>query len=126
MPYHPQGAGSETMTDQLFLLDPLFEDPALPGRRFYCRDCIALDGLLAVYPQQAANLDVIRIAFPRPRNAVIAAIGAANQNLPVLVLAKDAPAELADGEHEGTRFVGDFKRLLHALYVRHGFPEAHP
>lgn len=114
------------MTDRLFLLDPLFDDPALPGRNFYCRDCITIDGLLAGFPEQAATLDVIRIAYPRPRNAVIAAIGEANQNLPVLVLADNAPHELADGEHQGTRFVGDFKRLLHALHVRHGFPEAHP
>ncbi|KGB54126.1 hypothetical protein FG91_02375 [Sphingopyxis sp. LC81] len=114
------------MNDRLYLLDPLFEDPALPGRNFYCRDCITIDGLLANFPEQAATLEVIRIAFPRPRNAVIAAIGAANQNLPVLVLADDAPGELADGEHQGTHFVGDFKRLLHALHVRHGFPEAHP
>lgn len=114
------------MTDRLFLLDPLFEDPALPGRRFYCRDCITVDGLLAAYPEQAAKLDITRIAYPRPRAAVIAAIGEANQNLPVLVLADDAPDGLADGEHDGTRFVGDLKRLLHALHVRHGFPEAHP
>ena len=114
------------MTDRLYLLDPLFDDPALPGRNFYCRDCIAIDGLLANFPEQAATIEVIRIAFPRPRNAVIAAIGEANQNLPVLVLADNAPAELADGEHQGNRFVGDFKRLLHVLHIRHGFPEAHP
>lgn len=114
------------MSDRLYLLDPLFEDPALPGRNFYCRDCIAIDGLLASFPEQAATLEVIRIAFPCPRNAVIAVIGAANQNLPVLILAEDAPAQLADGEHEGTYFVSDFKQLLHTLHVRHGFPEAHP
>ena len=114
------------MRDRLFLLDPLFDDPALPGRNFYCRDCITVDGLLANFPEQAATLEVIRIAFQRPRNAVIAAIGEANQNLPVLVFADDAPPELADGEHQGTRFVGDFKRLLHALHTRHGFPEPHP
>ena len=91
------------MGDRLFLLDPLFDDPALPGRNFYCRDCITVDGLLAAYPEQAAKLDVIRIAYPRPRNAVIAAIGAANQNLPVLVLADDAPDGQADGDHDGTR-----------------------
>jgi len=114
------------MRDRLFLLDPLFDDPALPGRNFYCRDCITVDGLLANFPEQAATLEVIRIAFQRPRNAVIAAIGEANQNLPVLVFADDAPRELADGEHQGKRFVGDFKRLLHALHTRHGFPEPHP
>lgn len=114
------------MIDRLFILDPLFEDPALPGRQFYCRDCITIDGLLSAYPDRAARLEVVRIAYPRPRHEVVAAIGEPNQNLPVLVLADDTHAGLADGEHEGTRFVGDFGRLLHALHVRHGFPEAHP
>jgi hypothetical protein len=100
-------------------------EETFPGRRFYCRDCIAVDGLLAAYPQQAAKLDFVRIAYPRLRQAVIAAIGEPNQKLPVLVLAADAPADLSDGEHEGRRFVADFKRLLHALDIRHGFPEAH-
>lgn len=115
-----------TVRDRLYFLHALFSDPALPGRQFYCRDCTAIEGLLKSFPDRATKLEVIRIAFPRPRDAVIAAIGEANQNLPVLVLADDAPADLADGEHQGTRFVGDFKRLLHALHVRHGFPEAHP
>ena len=115
-----------TMRDHLFLLDPLFADPALPGRSFYCRDCITVDGLLAAFPDKGQTLDIIRLPYPRPRPAVIALLGKANQNLPVLVLAEDAPDELADGEYDGVRFVGDLKRLLHALHVRHGFPEAHP
>ncbi len=114
------------MRDRLYLLPATFADPALPGRSFYCRDCVTVDGLLALFPQAAARIDVIRIDYPRPRGDVIAAIGVANQNLPVLVLAGDADPALADGRHGDVHFVGDIKRLLHALHVRHGFPEAHP
>lgn len=113
------------MTDRLYILDTQFDDPAFPDQTFYCRDCITVDGLLSAFPEAAAKLDIIRIDYPRPRQQVIALLGEENQNLPVLVLDDDAPADLADGAHEGTRFVGDLKQLLHALHVRHGFPPAH-
>ena len=112
--------------DRLYLLPATFADPALPGRDFYCRDCITIDGLLALFPERAAGLDVIRIDYPRPRTAVIDAIGAENQNLPVLLLGDDADPTLADGTHGGQHFVSDLKRLLYALHIRHDFPEAHP
>ena len=114
------------MKDRLYLLDNEFTDADLPGRQFYCRYCITLNGILAAFPDRGRDLEVIRVAHQRPRDAVIAAIGADNQWLPVLVFASDAPAELADRTYEGTRFVTDMPRLLHALHVRHGFPEAHP
>ncbi len=116
----------QPMRDRLYLLDPMFDDPAYPGRSFYCRDCITLDGLLARFPDKASLLDVIRIPYPRPRGAVIAVAGEANQNLPLLVLAPGTDPALADGRHGDTNFVSDLKGLLHALHVRHGFPEAHP
>ncbi|MDJ0277220.1 DUF3088 domain-containing protein [Sphingomonas sp. 2R-10] len=116
----------QPMRDRLYLLDPQFDDPAHPGRSFYCRDCITLDGLLARFPDKATMLDVIRIPYPRPRDAVVAVAGEAHQNLPLLVLAPNADPALADGRHDGTHFVSDLKRLLHALHIRHGFPEAHP
>ena len=113
-------------TDTLYLLDPAFPDDRYPYRTFFCPDCITVDGLLSAFPEQARGLSIVRIPYPRPREAVIAVVGEAHQNLPLLVLADDAPTDLADGAHNGTRFVGDFKRLLHALHIRHGFPEAHP
>lgn len=100
------------MRDRLFLLESQFTDPALPGRDFYCRDCITIEGLLAAFPERAADIDVVRIAYPRPRPAVIEAIGEANQNLPALVW---------DGG-----FANEIEALLAALHARHGFPERHP
>ncbi|WP_235513481.1 MULTISPECIES: DUF3088 domain-containing protein [unclassified Sphingomonas] len=116
----------QPMRDRLYLLDPSFADPAYPDRTFYCRDCITIDGLLARFPDKVTMLDIIRVPYPRPRDAVIAVVGEAHQNLPLLVLSANADPALADGRHDGTYFVSDLKGLLHALHVRHGFPEAHP
>ena len=99
--------------DTLFLLEHEFADPALGGERvFYCKDCITIEGLLAAFPERARDLDVIRVPWPRPRAAVVDAIGAENQNLPALVW---------DGG-----FANEIEALLSALHQRHGFPERHP
>ena len=99
--------------DTLFLLEHEFADPEFGGKRvFYCKDCITIEGLLATFPDRAANIDVVRVPWPRPRAAVVAAIGEANQNLPALVW-------------EGG-FANEIEALLAALHARHGFPERHP
>ena len=102
-----------TGRDTLYLLEPQFDDPALPGRAFYCKDCITVEGLLAAFPASAARLDVIRVAYPRPRADIVALLGEENQNLPSLVLAEGG-------------FVNEIEALLAALHTRHGFPERHP
>lgn len=99
--------------DTLYLLDPEFADAALPGRNFFCRDCMIVEGLLAAFPRCAAALDIVRIAYPRPRVEVIAAIGESNQNLPALAFAEGG-------------CVTEIDALLAALHTRHGFPERHP
>lgn len=99
--------------DRLFLLEHDFADPEFGGRVFYCKDCMTIEGLLASFPALAANIEVIRVPWPRPRAAVVEAIGEANQNLPALVL------------HEGG-FVTEIEALLAALHSRHGIPERHP
>jgi len=112
--------------DRLFLLRPDFEDPAYPGKRFYCWHCALLEGILASFPALAARIDVERIAWPRPRKAVIDLVGEENQSLPLLVLAEDAPADLASRTRGGLRFIADKDEILKALSLRHGFPEPHP
>lgn len=99
--------------DRLFLLESEFADAELPGRSFYCKDCITIEGLLAAFPDRASALEIVRVAYPRPRPEVIAAIGEANQNLPALAFAEGG-------------FVNDIEGLLTALHRRHGFPERHP
>jgi hypothetical protein len=104
--------------DRLFLLDNDWADPAHGGeRRFYCKDCLTVEGLLAAFPDRAANIEVVRVAWPRPRAEIVEAIGEANQNLPALVWTHP------DGS---TAFVNEQEGLLRALHERHGFPEPHP
>ena len=112
--------------DILFLLKPGFTDPALPGQDFYCWHCALIEGVLASFPHLGENLDVRRIAFPRPRAEVIALICESNQSLPVLVLAKDAPAGLATATHAGRGVVNNPMVLLDVLHKRRGFPLRHP
>ncbi|MFM2044748.1 MAG: hypothetical protein RLY86_3324 [Pseudomonadota bacterium] len=115
----------EIARDTLFLLNPGFADPAFPGKTFYCPYCAQIEGVLALFPDLAARLDVVRVDFPRPRPAVIALVGAENQSLPTLVLADDAPAGLETGEYRGVRLVKDTEAILKALSARHGVPEPH-
>lgn len=79
------------MRDRLFLLHPDFEDPAYPGRRFYCWHCALMEGVLASFPRLLETIDVHRVDWPRPRREVADLLGEDNQSLPVLVAASDAP-----------------------------------
>ncbi|CUT12291.1 hypothetical protein BF49_3371 [Bradyrhizobium sp.] len=112
--------------DRLFLLGPGFEDPTFPGRRFYCWQCALIEGVLVSFPQLAGKLDVERIPWPRPRQAVIALAGEENQSLPLLVLAVGATSPHQTGSYQGRAFIADKDAILAALSERHGFPDPHP
>jgi hypothetical protein len=112
--------------DKLIILRTGFSDPAYPDQRFYCWHCMLMEGLLAAFPDLQSRIDVERIAWPKPRAAVVALIGTENQSLPVLILAEDAPAGLETGVFEGRRFVAGKDEILRALAVRHGIPDPHP
>ena len=111
--------------DKLFLIQPGFDDPKQPGQRFVCPYCNQIEGLLATFPELASRVDVARVPFLRPREAVIAALGEENQGLPVLVLGDEAEAPADAKTHGGARFVNDTKRILELLAERHGFPRLH-
>ena len=112
--------------DRLFLLKPGFEDPAYPGERFYCWHCALLEGVLASFPALASKIDVERVAWARPRQAVIDLIGEHNQSLPMLLLAADAPEQFATGNFRGNHYVNDKDAILDVLRRRHGIPRPHP
>ncbi|TYC67152.1 DUF3088 domain-containing protein [Stappia sp. BW2] len=101
------------MKDTLYILTPGFEDPAYPGKTFYCWHCALMEGVLASFPELAERLDVRRIAWPKPRKEVADLLGEDNQSLPVLVLAEGG-------------FIDDKDAILDALTERHGFPHPHP
>jgi hypothetical protein len=112
--------------DHLFLLKPDFEDPAYAGQRFYCWHCALLEGVLASFPLLQSKIDVERIAWSKPRHAIVDIVGEDNQSMPLLVLADDAPAELATGAFRGRKFVDGKDAILTVLSRRHGIPRPHP
>ena len=118
--------GRDPARDRLIILKVDFADPAYPDERFYCWHCVLLEGLLASFPALHSRIDVARIAWPKPREDVIALLGPDHQSLPVLILADNAPAGLETGRWKGTRFVAGKDAILHALSVRHGIPVPHP
>jgi hypothetical protein len=115
------------MKNQLFLLSPGFSDPDYPDTRFFCTECAELEGLLSYEPRLARELEVLRIAFPRPRAEVVALVGEKNQSLPLLVLAEGAEAhDAVTGAHGGWRFVSGRVAIGKWLHREFGIPVAHP
>ncbi len=82
MPRTPAAEMKPLTRDKLFLLRPGFEDPDYPGAVFYCWHCALIEGVLASFPMLAASIDVERVAWPRPRMAVVELLGIENQSLP--------------------------------------------
>ncbi|WP_454916460.1 DUF3088 domain-containing protein [Xanthobacter sediminis] len=108
--------------DRLILIAPGFTDPAVPGRSFFCPDCNQVEGLLASHPALLERIDIQRVPFARPREAVIALLGEANQGLPVLILGDTAPPPDDAQAHGALRFVTDTRRILELIAERHGVP----
>lgn len=109
--------------DKLFLIAPGFVDPKRDDGPFVCPFCNQVEGLLASSPDLAERIEVERVAFPRPRQDVIAIVGEANQALPLLILGNTPPE---DAKTFGdTRFVSETPRILALLAERHGFPKIH-
>lgn len=111
--------------DLLLLLEPGFVDPVHPGERFVCRHCLPIEGLLAGEPARAAQLEVRRLAFPRPRPEVIALLDEAHQSLPVLILGDEHPLPEDANTLGETRFINDVPRILALLAERYGFSKVH-
>jgi hypothetical protein len=115
--------------DQLFLLRPDFADPALGPGAYHCTDCARIEGLLSYFPSLRSQLDVTYVDLPRPRAAIVALLGEAYQNCPVLVVlharVEHAPL-LRESAVTGQRYctgADDITAYLHAVY---GVSAAHP
>ena len=76
------------MKPKLFLLKPDFADVSAGSSdaKYYCPDCVFIEGLLSYYPQLRSELDISYVDFKRPRPAIIELIGEANQGCPVLII----------------------------------------
>jgi hypothetical protein len=114
------------MPDTLFLLTHDFPDG--DGAPYYCPECAQVSGVLHYYPQLRHVLDVRYVAFPRPRAAIVALVGEANQGCPVLVLGPDAPASVEGvtiGRHGDQRFVSGAMGIGRYLSATYGVGRPH-
>ena len=73
------------MKPKLFLLRMPFEDE--PGKLWFCTHCALIEGALAVNSHWADHIEIHRIDFPKPRQALVELLGEDKQWLPVLALA---------------------------------------
>ncbi len=111
------------MKDQLYLLRPGFTNAGLGP--LYCSDSAPVEGVLSFFPQLRTLLDVHYLEFPRPRAALVEALGEEHQSLPVLILApgsglaKSAPAPKSD---RGQQFFNDEKSIRQYLSAQYGLP----
>ena len=86
-----------------------------------------MEGFLKFVPDLEKEIDIRRIDFPRPRNAIIELLGVSNQGCPVLILDKssDVPPEAQVSAETGRAFITDPKEIGDFLGRVYGFPRPH-
>jgi hypothetical protein len=98
---------------KLFLLKADFKDLSRgDDKRYFCPDCVMIEGLLSYYPRLNDELEVKYVNFARPRQVLIDLIGEENQSCPVLVL------------EDGT-FIHDTAAIIAHLTEKHQIGHAH-
>lgn len=112
------------MKDTLFVLPPGFDDGGTP---YFCPFCAQVVGFLTYFPQVADTLDIVELAFPRPRQRIIDLVGEAHQGMPLLVLGGDPVAVPNVTVHEarGRRFVKNAIEIMRYLAATRGVPGPH-
>lgn len=98
---------------KLFLLKADFKDLNRgDDKRYFCPDCVMIEGLLSYYPRLTSELEVKYVNFARPRQVLIDLIGEENQSCPVLVL------------EDGT-FINEAAAIIKHLTDYHNVGHAH-
>jgi hypothetical protein len=92
---------------QLYMLTPWVETDGQGP--FYCPDCGIVEGFLAYSPGVRDQIEIVHVAYQRPRPLVIDVLGTENQGCPVLVLGKgtDLPEMVKKSFSTGRYFMDD-------------------
>jgi hypothetical protein len=111
--------------DQLYLLRPGFMNAGLGP--LYCSDSAPVEGVLSFFPTLRTAIDVHYIEFPRPRAALVQALGEEHQAVPVLILAagRALRKDMPEAKHaHGKLFFNDEKSIRQYLSLQYGLPAA--
>ncbi len=112
----------------LYLLRSDFVDTQIGDTPFYCRQCLIVEGLLAVFPHVRQNLDVRYVDFDRPRGGMEMYVGD-NQSCPQLVFAAgddDCSIGISRSGISAVRRIEDVEDVLAYLIKRFDLPRPHP
>lgn len=116
--------GSKILKDVLYLMKPGFVNAGLGP--FYCGDSVAVEGMLGFYPELRDRIEVAYIDFPRPRQAIVDAIGEDQQSVPVLILSDTSvePDGVRTKTANGKRYIADEKQIREYLSLTHHLPRS--
>lgn len=110
--------------DKLFVLRPGFDDG---GTTYFCPYSAQVIGFLAYYPQVKDTIELVELAFPKPRHPLVDLLGESHQAAPMLVLA-GTPASVPKvtvAEANGHSYVEKTIEILRYLAATRGVPGPH-
>jgi hypothetical protein len=119
------------MKPRLFLLKPDFTD-ASPGDntvKYFCPDCVFIEGMLSYYPRLREEIAVQYVDFQRPRAQLIEALGEDFQSCPSLIMEEDlADSNLAQQfkRYKNKLFSNEVKRIVRYFSYAFGTGIPHP
>lgn len=113
------------MKDQLYLLKPDFMDQG--EGPYFCPGCAMVEGMLSFYPSLRDKLEVHYIDFQRPRQVIVAILGAENQGMPKLILASGStvPEGIKAETANGHTFIAGDKEICRYLAKKYGCGTPH-
>lgn len=112
------------MADKLFVFRPGFDDK---GTIYFCPFSAMVIGFLTYYPQVRATVELIELAFPKPRHPLSDLLGETHQSAPMLVLdgeGVDVP-HVTRHQANGNTYVEKTTEILRYLAVTRGVPVPH-
>lgn len=112
------------MLDRLFVYRPGFVEH---GTSYFCPYSAQVIGFLAYYPQVRDTVELVELAFAKPRQPLVDLLGPDHQAAPMLVLT--GPAATVPGVHvresAGQHYVEKTLEILRYLAVTRGVPVPH-
>jgi hypothetical protein len=112
------------MKDTVYVLRPGFEEE---GHRWFCPYSAQVIGFLTYYPHVRDTIELVELAFPRPRHPLVDLLGPDHQAAPMLVI-HGAPARVEGvvlGEARGHTYVEKTVQILRYLAATRKVPGPH-
>ena len=112
------------MKDTLYVFAPGFEDN---GVRWFCPYRAQVIGFLAYYPEVRATIEIVELAWPKPRHPLADVLGEPHQAAPMLVLG-GPPADVPGvtlAQASGHTYVERTIEILRYLAATHDVPGPH-